>query len=97
MHFMNPPPIMKLVEIIRGADTSDSTYNVTKGLAERYFKYNWKIYFIDLSSCFHSTIQVNDCGLASSESQSQGGKSGSGGAGWLMEIALQNKEKKCIL
>lgn len=87
MHFMNPPPIMKLVEIIRGADTSDSTYNVTKGLAERYFKYNWKIYFFDLSSCFRSTtIQVNDCG-----------KSGSGAAGWLMEIALQNKEKKCIL
>ncbi|XP_031101268.1 uncharacterized protein LOC116005147 isoform X2 [Ipomoea triloba] len=38
MHFMNPPPIMKLVEIIRGADTSDETYNVTKSLAERFGK-----------------------------------------------------------
>lgn len=38
MHFMNPPPIMKLVEIIRGADTSDATYNATKGLAERFGK-----------------------------------------------------------
>lgn len=33
----------------------------------------------------------------SSESQSQSGKSRSGAVGWLMEIALQNKEKKCIL
>ncbi|KAL6554226.1 hypothetical protein OROMI_019899 [Orobanche minor] len=35
MHFMNPPPIMKLVEIIRGATTSDDTFNATKFLAER--------------------------------------------------------------
>ncbi|XP_019167846.1 PREDICTED: uncharacterized protein LOC109163552 [Ipomoea nil] len=38
MPFMNPPPIMKLVEIIRGADTSDETYNVTKNLAEKFGK-----------------------------------------------------------
>ncbi|KAG9154572.1 hypothetical protein Leryth_025560 [Lithospermum erythrorhizon] len=38
MHFMNPPPIMKLVEIVRGADTSDNTFNVTKKLAERFGK-----------------------------------------------------------
>ncbi|KAI8552529.1 hypothetical protein RHMOL_Rhmol06G0274100 [Rhododendron molle] len=25
MHFMNPPPIMRLVEIVRGADTSDAS------------------------------------------------------------------------
>lgn len=35
MHFMNPPPIMKLVEIVRGAETSDETFNLTKALAER--------------------------------------------------------------
>lgn len=35
MHFMNPPPVMKLVEIIRGADTSDETFIATKALAER--------------------------------------------------------------
>lgn len=34
MHFMNPVPVMKLVEIIRGAQTSDETYAVTKALAE---------------------------------------------------------------
>lgn len=38
MHFMNPPPIMKLVEIIRGAQTSDETFNATKTLAERFGK-----------------------------------------------------------
>ncbi|KAM7492572.1 hypothetical protein LguiA_035493 [Lonicera macranthoides] len=38
MHFMNPPPIMKLVEIVRGADTSDDTFNATKTLAERFGK-----------------------------------------------------------
>ncbi|KAL2523568.1 3-hydroxyacyl-CoA dehydrogenase family protein [Abeliophyllum distichum] len=38
MHFMNPPPIMKLVEIVRGADTSDDTFNTTKCLAERFGK-----------------------------------------------------------
>lgn len=38
MHFMNPPPIMKLVEIIRGADTSDKTFKATKTLAERFGK-----------------------------------------------------------
>ncbi|XP_057962324.1 uncharacterized protein LOC131153888 [Malania oleifera] len=38
MHFMNPPPVMKLVEIVRGADTSDETLNATKALAERLGK-----------------------------------------------------------
>ncbi|XP_042044192.1 3-hydroxybutyryl-CoA dehydrogenase-like [Salvia splendens] len=38
MHFMNPPPVMKLVEIIRGASTSDDTFNATKSLAERFGK-----------------------------------------------------------
>lgn len=32
MHFMNPVPIMKLVEIIRGYSTSDETYNIIKDL-----------------------------------------------------------------
>ncbi|XP_010545842.1 PREDICTED: uncharacterized protein LOC104818085 [Tarenaya hassleriana] len=38
MHFMNPPPLMKLVEIIRGADTSEETYTMTKSLADRFGK-----------------------------------------------------------
>jgi 3-hydroxybutyryl-CoA dehydrogenase len=38
MHFMNPVPVMKLVEIIRGLATSDETYNITKELAEKMGK-----------------------------------------------------------
>ena len=38
MHFMNPVPVMKLVEIIRGLATSDETYLAVKGLAERLEK-----------------------------------------------------------
>ncbi|MEE2786194.1 MAG: 3-hydroxybutyryl-CoA dehydrogenase [Myxococcota bacterium] len=34
MHFMNPVPIMKLVEIIRGLATSEDTYARVKNLAE---------------------------------------------------------------
>ncbi len=38
MHFMNPPPVMKLVEVIRGLETSDETYAATRSLAERLGK-----------------------------------------------------------
>ncbi len=38
MHFMNPVPLMQLVEIIRGAATSDETYDATRALAERMGK-----------------------------------------------------------
>ncbi|MEW6511537.1 MAG: 3-hydroxybutyryl-CoA dehydrogenase [Bacteroidota bacterium] len=34
MHFMNPVPVMKLVEVIRGLATSDATFATVKGLCE---------------------------------------------------------------
>ncbi|MCP4632676.1 MAG: 3-hydroxybutyryl-CoA dehydrogenase [candidate division Zixibacteria bacterium] len=34
MHFMNPVPMMKLVELIRGFATSDKTFNTIKELTE---------------------------------------------------------------
>jgi len=34
MHFMNPVPVMKLVEVIRGIATSDSTYEKVLALSE---------------------------------------------------------------
>ena len=34
MHFMNPVPIMKLVEIIRGLETSDETCRITEELTQ---------------------------------------------------------------
>lgn len=38
MHFMNPVPIMQLVELIRGAATSDATYQTTRALSEKMGK-----------------------------------------------------------
>ena len=38
MHFFNPVPMMALVEIIRGLQTSDATHDAVKDLAERLGK-----------------------------------------------------------
>ena len=38
MHFMNPVPVMKLVEVIRGIATSDETFNTTWALSEKFGK-----------------------------------------------------------
>ena len=38
MHFMNPVPLMQLVEGIRGLQTSDVTFSTTKALAEKMGK-----------------------------------------------------------
>ena len=38
MHFFNPVPVMKLVEIIRGIATDDATYQAIAGLAARLGK-----------------------------------------------------------
>ena len=38
MHFMNPVPVMKLVEVIRGLATSNETFAVVKNLAEKLDK-----------------------------------------------------------
>jgi 3-hydroxybutyryl-CoA dehydrogenase len=38
MHFMNPVPVMKLVEIIRGIATSDETFSITWDLSKRLGK-----------------------------------------------------------
>ena len=38
MHFMNPVPVMKLVEVIRGLATSDETYTAVASLAEQMGK-----------------------------------------------------------
>jgi len=38
MHFMNPVPVMKLVEIIKGLATSQETYAVTESLSRNFGK-----------------------------------------------------------
>jgi 3-hydroxybutyryl-CoA dehydrogenase len=35
-HWFNPPPLMDLIEVVRGAETSDATLATTLALAERY-------------------------------------------------------------
>ena len=53
MHFMNPVPIMKLVEIIRGYNTSDSVMNFITDLSKKANKI---------------PVEVNDCLLYTSPS-----------------------------
>lgn len=38
MHFMNPVPVMKLIEVIKGLATDDSTFERTQALADRMNK-----------------------------------------------------------
>ncbi|CEH30744.1 3-hydroxybutyryl-CoA dehydrogenase [Aneurinibacillus migulanus] len=38
MHFMNPVPVMKLIEVIRGLATSDETYRIVAELSEKMSK-----------------------------------------------------------
>ncbi len=38
IHFMNPVPVMKLVEVIRGIATADKTFAAARGFAERLGK-----------------------------------------------------------
>ena len=38
MHFMNPVPVMKLVEVIRGLATTDETFDLVCGLAQKMGK-----------------------------------------------------------
>jgi len=38
MHFFNPVPVMKLVEVIRGLETSEATFHTVKALAEKLGK-----------------------------------------------------------
>jgi 3-hydroxybutyryl-CoA dehydrogenase len=38
MHFMNPVPVMQLVEIIRGLQTSQETFNTVNSLTEKMGK-----------------------------------------------------------
>lgn len=44
MHFMNPVPLMKLVEIIRGYSTTDETFNAIKDLSLRLDKVPVEVY-----------------------------------------------------
>ena len=38
MHFMNPPPLMKLIELVRAVQTSNETFETTKAVAQKMGK-----------------------------------------------------------
>ncbi|MGO8995694.1 MAG: 3-hydroxyacyl-CoA dehydrogenase family protein, partial [Polyangiaceae bacterium] len=38
MHFMNPPPLMKLIELVRAVQTSNETFETVKGVAQKMGK-----------------------------------------------------------
>jgi 3-hydroxybutyryl-CoA dehydrogenase len=38
MHFMNPPPLMKLIELVRAVQTSTDTFETTKAIAQKMGK-----------------------------------------------------------
>ena len=38
LHFMNPPPVMQLIEVIRGIATSKETFETSKSIVERLGK-----------------------------------------------------------
>jgi 3-hydroxybutyryl-CoA dehydrogenase len=38
MHFMNPPPLMKLIELVRAVQTSSETYDVVKAVSTKMGK-----------------------------------------------------------
>ncbi|HEY2509229.1 MAG TPA: 3-hydroxyacyl-CoA dehydrogenase NAD-binding domain-containing protein [Polyangiaceae bacterium] len=38
MHFMNPPPLMKLIELVRAVQTTNETFETTKAVAQKMGK-----------------------------------------------------------
>jgi len=38
MHFMNPPPLMKLIELVRAVQTTNDTFETTKAVAQKMGK-----------------------------------------------------------
>lgn len=74
MHFFNPAPVMKLVEIIRGENTTDEVYNKVKTIAEEIGKTPVEVneaagFVVNriLIPMINEAIGVLDAGTASAE------------------------------
>ncbi len=83
MHFFNPVPVMKLVEIIRGFATSDETVETIKGLTEKLGKVGIEVkeapgFVVNriLVPMINEAIFVLEEGLATAEEIDQGMKLG---------------------
>jgi len=71
MHWFNPAPIMRLVEVIKGAETSDETYNMTADLCKKLGKIPVKAedgpgFFTSrfLASYLMEAVRLFECGIA---------------------------------
>lgn len=74
MHFFNPVPVMQLVEIIRGEQTSDATFQAAHALAEEFHKVAISVkeaplFAVNriLTPMINEAIFVLDEGIASAE------------------------------
>lgn len=83
MHFFNPVPVMKLVEIIRGHTTSDETTEIVKGVARKMGKTPLEVeeapgFLVSrlLMPMINEAIFVLQEGLASAEEIDEGMKLG---------------------
>src|SRR5256884_3304410 len=58
MHFMNPVPVMVLVEVIRALETSDVTFETTMKLAEKLGKNRSEEHTSELQSRLHLVCRL---------------------------------------
>ena len=83
MHFFNPVPIMRLVEVIRGLETDDETVRVTTELAEKMGKVTVEVkkdspgFIVNRIMLPHmiEAIRIVEEGIASVEDVGQSGES----------------------
>lgn len=85
MHFFNPVPVMQLVEIIRGMQTSDSTFELAHKLAEQFNKVaitvkEAPLFVVNriLTPMINEAIFVLDEGLTTAEDIDKGLRLGAG-------------------
>ena len=84
MHFFNPPAIMKLVEVIRGLETSDETVKITTELAQKMGKITVEVqkdspgFIVNRIMIPHmlEAIRMVEEGVASMEGYRQGREGG---------------------
>jgi len=56
MHFFNPVPVMQLVELIRGLQTSDATYAAVEAVAKKIARHRSKCATVPDSSSIACSV-----------------------------------------
>ena len=83
VHFFNPGPMMKLVEVIRGLVTSDATYQTVKTLSEKLGKIQFRSEFYSVFN--HMTLG----GPTNTLNNRNFGRIMSGGGARVVQFALR--------